>query len=287
MQLDEQEIQLAVQRALEEDVGTGDATTLSVIPHAATAIAEMRAREDLVVCGTEFIRITLEQVDEDLSIQLKHKDGDHAKSGDCLVHIEGNAAAILTAERTALNFAQRLSGIATLTRRYVDCISGTKAKLLDTRKTTPGWRHFEKYAVACGGATNHRIGLFDQIMIKDNHLATLGTDPTVTIPLAIQKARAVYPKLKVEVEADTLEQAFNAMDSGADMILLDNMSPEQLKQAVEVNQGKCLLEASGGIHLETIRQVAECGVDFISVGALTHSAPAVDIALDFKFPSFE
>jgi len=287
VQLVEQEIRLAVQRALEEDVGTGDATTQSVIPDGATAIAHMRAREELVVCGVEFVRITCEQVDEDLVLNFTHTDGDMLEPGDCIGRIEGNAASILTAERTALNFIQRLSGIASLTQRYMERIAGTNAKVLDTRKTTPGWRHFEKYAVACGGATNHRIGLFDQVMIKDNHLATLGPDPAKTIPLAIQKAKALYPKLKIEVEADTLEQAYIAMDSGADILLLDNMSPEKLKQAVNKNKGRCLLEASGGIHLESIRQVAESGVDFISVGALTHSAPAVDIALDFQLPPLE
>jgi nicotinate-nucleotide pyrophosphorylase (carboxylating) len=287
VQLVEQEIQLAVQKALEEDVGTGDATTLAVIPDGAMAIAEMRAREELVLCGMDFVRITFEQVDEHLSIRLLRKDGDVLEAGDCLAQIEGSAAAILTAERTALNFIQRLSGVATLTRRYLDRIVGTKVKLLDTRKTTPGWRHFEKYGVACGGATNHRVGLYDMIMIKDNHLATLGSDPTKSIPEAIRRAKTMYPKLKVEVEADTLEQAFIAMDAGADIILLDNMSPDKLKQAVEANKGRCQLEASGGIHLETIQKVAESGVDFISVGAVTHSAPAVDIALDFQLPPFE
>jgi nicotinate-nucleotide pyrophosphorylase (carboxylating) len=287
VQLVEHEIQLAVQKALEEDVGTGDATTLAVIPDGAMAVAEMRAREELVLCGMDFVRITFEQVDEHLSIRLLRKDGDVLEAGDCLAQIEGSAAAILTAERTALNFIQRLSGVATLTRRYVDRIVGTKVKLLDTRKTTPGWRHFEKYGVACGGATNHRVGLYDMIMIKDNHLATLGSDPNKSMPEAIRRAKTMYPKLKVEVEADTLEQAFIAMDAGADIILLDNMSPDKLKQAVEANEGRCQLEASGGIHLETIQKVAESGVDFISVGAVTHSAPAVDIALDFQLPPFE
>ena len=287
MHLVEQEIRLAVQKALEEDVGTGDATTLSIIPDGARAVAEMRARQDLVLCGIDFVRMTFEQVDENLSIRLLRKDGDALEAGDCLAQIEGSAAAILTAERTALNFVQRLSGVASVTRRYMEQIEGTKTKLLDTRKTTPGWRHFEKFAVTCGGATNHRVGLYDMIMVKDNHLATLGSDPAKTIPQAIQRAKTMYPKLKVEVEADTLDQALIAMDSGADIILLDNMSCDQLKQAVAANRGRCQLEASGGVNLGTIRQIAECGVDFISVGALTHSAPAVDIALDFQLPPLE
>lgn len=287
MHLVEEEIQLAVQKALEEDVGTGDATTLSVIPEGAKALAEMRAREDLVLCGIDFVRTTFEQVDKNLSVRLLRKDGDAMEAGDSLAQIQGSASAILTAERTALNFIQRLSGVATLTRRYVERIKGTGVQLLDTRKTTPGWRHFEKYGVACGGATNHRVGLYDMVMIKDNHLATLGSDATQTIPQAIQRAKSMFPKLKVEVEADTLEQALIAMDAGADIILLDNMSCEQLKQAVTANRGRCQLEASGGVHLGTIRQIAECGVDFISVGALTHSAPAVDIALDFQLPPIE
>ncbi|MDC0325208.1 carboxylating nicotinate-nucleotide diphosphorylase [bacterium] len=285
MQISDQEIQRAVQQALVEDVGSGDATTASVIPSESFAVAEMRAREDLTLSGIDFARITFELVDEELEVTVPHSDGQRIETGDCLLRIQGHAAAILTAERTALNFIQRLSGVATFTQKYVDHIAHTNAKVLDTRKTTPGWRHFEKYAVACGGGTNHRLGLFDQIMIKDNHLATLGPDFAQTIPLALKKARAMYPALKIEIEADTLEQASIAMDAGADIILLDNMPPETLAKAVEANNGRCLLEASGGVTLDAIAKIAETGVDFISVGALTHSAPAVDIALDFQLPT--
>lgn len=284
MQIGDQTIQKAVKQALEEDVGSGDATTASVIPVDAEAIAEMRARTNLTLCGLDFARATFKQIDEGIEISSIHKDGQRIQMGDCLLRIKGPAAAILTAERTALNFVQRLSGIATVTQQFVDRISHTKAKLLDTRKTTPGWRVFEKYAVACGGGTNHRFGLFDQIMIKDNHLATLGLKHDQTIPMALEKARAMYPSLKIEIEADTLEQATIAMDAGADIILLDNMPPALLAKAVEANRGRCLLEASGGVTLNVINQIAETGVDYVSVGSITHSASAVDIALDFQLP---
>ena len=284
MQIGDQTIQKAVKQALEEDVGSGDATTASVIPVDAEAIAEMRARTNLTLCGLDFASATFKQIDEGIEISSIHKDGQRIQMGDCLLRIKGPAAAILTAERTALNFVQRLSGIATVTQQFVDRISHTKAKLLDTRKTTPGWRVFEKYAVACGGGTNHRFGLFDQIMIKDNHLATLGLKHDQTIPMALEKARAMYPSLKIEIEADTLEQATIAMDAGADIILLDNMPPALLAKAVEANRGRCLLEASGGVTLNVINQIAETGVDYVSVGSITHSASAVDIALDFQLP---
>ena len=284
MQIGDQTIQKAVKQALEEDVGSGDATTASVIPVDAEAIAEMRARTNLTLCGLDFARATFKQIDEGIEISSIHKDGQRIQMGDCLLRIKGPAAAILTAERTALNFVQRLSGIATVTQQFVDRISHTKAKLLDTRKTTPGWRVFEKYAVACGGGTNHRFGLFDQIMIKDNHLATLGLKHDQTIPMALEKARAMYPSLKIEIEADTLEQATIAMDAGADIILLDNMPLALLAKAVEANRGRCLLEASGGVTLNVINQIAETGVDYVSVGSITHSASAVDIALDFQLP---
>ena len=284
MQIGDQTIQKAVEQAIEEDVGSGDATTASVIPMDAEAIAEMRARTNLTLCGLDFARATFKQIDERIEMTSTYNDGERMERGDCLLRIKGPAAAILTAERTALNFVQRLSGIATVTQQFVDRISHTKAKLLDTRKTTPGWRVFEKYAVACGGGTNHRFGLFDQIMIKDNHLATLGLKHDQTIPMALEKARAMYPSLKIEIEADTLEQAAIAMDAGADIILLDNMPPSLLAKAVEINQGRCLLEASGGVTLSVVTPIAETGVDYVSVGSITHSASAVDIALDFQLP---
>lgn len=196
--------------------------------------------------------------------------------------IEGSARSILTAERTALNFIQRLSGIATKATHYTEAIQGTGAKVLDTRKTTPGWRLLEKYAAACGGVTNHRIGLFDLILIKDNHLAALAKESDSPVKEAVSRSRNAYPDLRVEVEADTLDQAFEAADAGADIILLDNMPPDLLRKAVEGIAGRSKTEASGGITLSTIRAAAEAGVDYVSVGAITHSATAVDIALDFE-----
>ncbi|MEI8292081.1 MAG: carboxylating nicotinate-nucleotide diphosphorylase, partial [Verrucomicrobiota bacterium] len=190
--------------------------------------------------------------------------------------------AILSAERVALNFVQRLSGVATATEQLVDAVKGTSAKILDTRKTTPGWRRFEKYAVVCGGGKNHRIGLFDMILIKDNHLVALQNAKPNAIAAAVARARKKFPELKVEVEADTLEQVAQAVEAGADIILLDNMSPAQLRRAVKIVKGRAMTEASGGVNLQTIRGVAKTGVDFISVGAITHSARAVDIGLDFE-----
>jgi nicotinate-nucleotide pyrophosphorylase (carboxylating) len=189
---------------------------------------------------------------------------------------------LLTAERTALNFVQRLSGVATLASRFVEAIRGTGARILDTRKTTPGWRAFEKHAVACGGATNHRIGLWDLVLIKDNHLAALASEPPDPVTAAVRRARALYPGLRVEVEADTLEQVRLAAGAGADILLLDNMGPTLLREAVALVAGRCQTEASGGVTLETVRAIAETGVDFVSAGAITHSAPAADLGLDFE-----
>jgi nicotinate-nucleotide pyrophosphorylase (carboxylating) len=196
--------------------------------------------------------------------------------------IAGPARVLLSAERVALNFVQRLSGVATLTAQFVGVIRGTGAQILDTRKTTPGWRRFEKYAVVCGGGRNHRLGLHDMVLIKDNHLAALRDATPNGIAAAVQRARRSYPKLQVEVEADTLEQVDQALAAGVDLILLDNMNLEQLRSAVLKCKGGAKTEASGGVNLDSVRAIAECGVDFISVGALTHSAPAVDIGLDFE-----
>ena len=185
-------------------------------------------------------------------------------------------------ERFALNFVQRLSGVATATAQFADAVKGTRAKILDTRKTTPGWRRFEKYAVVCGGGKNHRLGLFDMVLIKDNHLVALKNEKPNAIAAAVLRARETFPKLKVEVEADTLEQVGQAADAGADIILLDNMTTAQLRQAVKLVRDRAKTEASGGVNLKTVRKIAETGVDFISVGAITHSVRAVDIGFDFK-----
>ncbi len=277
-----EEIRCAVQLALAEDLGSGDVTTLATVPADASASAAMRAREPLVVAGLSLAEAAFRELSPNAEIKRSAQDGSRMKTGETLLHVTGPARALLSAERVALNFAQRLSGVATLTARFVEAVQGTAAQILDTRKTTPGWRQMEKYAVACGGGKNHRIGLYDMVLIKDNHLAALRNARPNAIAAAVQGARAAYPKLKVEVEADTLEQVGQALEAGADMILLDNMSLEELRAAVRQCQGRAQTEASGGVNLQTVRAIAETGVDFISSGALTHSARAVDIGLDFE-----
>lgn len=282
MKLSAAEIRRAVQLALAEDIGSGDATTLATVPANAKAKAVLRARELLVVAGIEFAESAFKQLSPKIKTEKKFSDGMQANAGDTLLTISGPARAILTAERVALNFVQRLSGVATLTSQFVAAIKGTRAQILDTRKTTPGWRRFEKYAVACGGGCNHRIGLFDMVLIKDNHLAALRNEKPNAIAAAVARAREKFPKLKIEVEADTLEQVEQAVNACADFILLDNMDLKQLRMAVKIVRGRVKTEASGGVNLKTVRAIAGTGVDFISVGALTHSARAVDVGLDFE-----
>jgi nicotinate-nucleotide pyrophosphorylase (carboxylating) len=300
VELTTDEIQRAVRAALTEDIGGGDATTLAVVPKNLAARAVMRAREPLVVAGLDFAEAAFRELNRrdeicespksgtrvtrpsEIHIERCVRDGRRAKAGATLLKISGPAHAILSAERVALNFVQRLSGVATATARFVEAVHGTGATILDTRKTTPGWRRFEKYAVACGGGKNHRFGLDDMILIKDNHLAALRNEKPNAVAAAIQRAHKQFPKLKIEVEADTLEQVAQAADAGADIILLDNMTTAQLRRAVKIVKGHAKTEASGGVNLETVRTIARTGVDFISVGALTHSAPAVDIGLDFE-----
>jgi nicotinate-nucleotide pyrophosphorylase (carboxylating) len=282
VELTASEIRAAVKAALAEDIGGGDVTTLATVPKAQTFKTLMRAREPLVVAGLEFARAAFRQLSSAVKIEHLVHDGTHVGRGDNLLRISGAARAILTAERVALNFVQHLSGIATLTAQFVAAVKGTRTQILDTRKTTPGWRRFEKYAVACGGGRNHRFGLSDLILIKDNHLAALQNETPNAVAAAVQRARKIYPKLKVEVEADTLEQVAQAADAGADIILLDNMNAEELRSAVKIAKGRAKTEASGGVNLATVRAIAASGVDFISVGALTHSARAVDIGLDFE-----
>ena len=280
--LSAEEIRRAVQAALAEDIGSGDATTLATVPENAVAQAAMVAREQLVVAGLSLAIAAFEETSSALQFEQLVTDGQHVERGACLLRISGGARPILSAERVALNFVQRLSGVATFASQFVQAVQGTKAKILDTRKTTPGWRRFEKYAVTCGGGQNHRVGLFDLILIKDNHLAALRNEKPNAIAAAVQRARTKYPELKVEVETDTLEQVEQAVAARADIILLDNMSPALLRSAVELVAGRAKTEASGGVNLGTVRAIAETGVDFISVGAITHSARAVDIALDFE-----
>ncbi len=276
------EIRRAVRLALEEDIGAGDATTLATVPEKAVARAAMVAREPLVVAGLELAKAVFVELSGSVRFEGRVSDGEQADPGRKLLEVHGPARAILSAERVALNFVQRLSGVATLTAQFVEAVRGTRAKILDTRKTTPGWRVLEKYAVRCGGGQNHRFGLFDMVLIKDNHLNALRFELPNPVAAAIQRARLACPRLKVEVEADDLEQVEQAAAAGADIILLDNMTPEQLRAAIKLVNHRAQTEASGGVNLANVRAIAETGVDFISVGALTHSARAVDIGLDFE-----
>ncbi|MDX2288950.1 MAG: carboxylating nicotinate-nucleotide diphosphorylase [Hyphomicrobiaceae bacterium] len=268
----------AVTAALAEDLGlAGDLTTTATIPAEARASAVIASRKAGVVSGIAVARATFETLDNGVAFEAVAADGDSIAAGAVLARVDGPARAILTGERVALNFMGRMCGIATLTRAYVDIVAGTKAAIADTRKTTPGLRAFEKYAVRCGGGHNHRFGLFDAILIKDNHIAACGS-----LGAAVAAARAHAGHLvKIEVEVDTLAQLEAALAFPIDAILLDNMSPDTLRQAVAMAKGRVLLEASGGVNLETVRAIADTGVDLISVGALTHSAPVLDLGLDF------
>ena len=267
--------------ALKEDLGTGDVTSLACLPPEAESTAVMRARERLTVAGLDFAEEAFREMAPNAVIRRHVVDGTECPAGTVLMEVSGPSRALLSAERVALNFVQRLSGVATATARHVAAVAGTGTRILDTRKTTPGWRLFEKYAVRCGGGVNHRMGLHDRILIKDNHLAALAEAPPDPVTAAVRRAREQFPSLFVQVEADTPEQARQAADAGADGVLLDNMPPERLREALAGIAGRCQTEASGGISEATIRAVAATGVQFISVGAITHSARAVDIGLDF------
>ena len=270
-----------VRAALAEDIGPGDVTTLATVPEHATAKAVMVAREELIMCGLQLAVAAFTELAAATRVRVLVSDGERLQAGARILEVEGLARAVLTAERVALNFVQRLSGVASLAAEFVAAVSGTNATILDTRKTTPGWRELEKYAVLCGGAQNHRFGLWDMVLVKDNHLAALRDAKPNAIAAAVRRAREKYPALKIEVEADTLEQVREAVSAGADIVLLDNMALEQLREAVRIASGRAKTEASGGVNLRTVRAIAETGVDFISVGAMTHSARAMDIGLDF------
>ena len=265
--------------ALAEDIGSGDVTAKWFTGGERQASAVIIAKEECCLAGIGVCAEVFSRVDKSLRALALKSDGARLVAGDPVLRVEGPAASILTAERTSLNFLQRLSGVATIARRYVEAVRGTGAVILDTRKTTPGFRLLEKAAVAAGGATNHRIGLFDMVMVKDNHLAA-GTTPE-EIQAAIQRAKAADPALRIEIEADTVAQAkaFFQM-AGVDVVLLDNMSVGSLREAVALRPPHIRLEASGGITLANVRAVAETGVDYISIGAITHSAPAVDFSLE-------
>jgi nicotinate-nucleotide pyrophosphorylase (carboxylating) len=269
----DQATQELVDRALAEDVGGGDVTTMATVPAGTRARAVITQKAPGVVFGTDIAAAVFKTLDPDAAIERLGPIGVWRESGPVMA-VTGSARALLTAERTALNFLQRLSGVSTMTARCVEATAGTRAKILDTRKTTPGLRMLEKAAVAAGGGTNHRIGLFDAVLIKENHAEMAGG-----VGPAVLKARERAPGLLIEVECRTLAEVDEALDAGAPRILLDNMKVEQLRDAVEHVGGRAELEASGGFTLETIRAVASTGVDFISVGALTHSAPALDLSL--------
>jgi len=268
--------------ALQEDIGEGDVTAAYFIPEDRMARAFLSVRHEGVVSGVSIAEKVFSEVDPTLEVQVLVEDGSRVSEGAVLMMIEGKARSILTAERTALNFLQRLSGIASVTARYVDAVRHTRARILDTRKTTPGYRALEKKAVMDGGGTNHRMGLYDRAMVKDNHLVADGDLESLQAAIRLLKSEKDY--VEVELEADRLDQVSEFLElEGVDYILLDNMSPGDLRKAVRMREKnpRIRLEASGGVNLQTVREIAETGVDFISVGALTHSAPALDIGLDF------
>jgi nicotinate-nucleotide pyrophosphorylase (carboxylating) len=268
--------QRQIEYFLDEDIGMYDLTATIMIDEKATGLFNLNAREPMTISGITIAQMVFEYYVTDVTVEAKVADGDRVEKGAILMTVSGKAREILTAERNALNLLQHMSGIATLTAQYVDKIAGTGCQLLDTRKTTPGLRMLEKHAVVCGGGRNHRLSLDSGLMIKDNHIAVCGG-----LTAAIQKAKANVPALtKVEVECDRLDQVKEALAAGADMLMLDNMGPDMLQEAVVMVNGKIPLEASGGINLDTIRQIAETGVNFVSVGRITQSAPAVDIGLD-------
>jgi nicotinate-nucleotide pyrophosphorylase (carboxylating) len=286
--LDIAEVRPLIRMAIAEDLGRGDVTTALLFNNGETAKATIVSREEIIVCGMPVVREILHQYDKALKLTAHVRDGQSAHVGGKLGTIEGPLSSMLSAERVMLNFLQRLSGIATTTAKYVRAIRGTKAKIYDTRKTLPGWRILEKYAVRCGGGYNHRIGLYDGILIKDNHLAELGKNFPVKLKQIVQKARQIEGLKFVAVEVDHVDNQLNYVLKipGIDIVLLDNMGQWQLKHAVDMRDkmcgkdGKPLLEASGNITLDNVSAIAQCGVDRIAIGAITHSAIAADIGLD-------
>ncbi len=261
--------------ALEEDAGLGDVTSRAIFTPEDRAGAFIEAKQELIVCGLEVAARVFARVDPASKITLRARDGERVKRGARVLEVQGPAASLLTAERTALNFMQRLSGIATLARRFADAVAGSGVRIVDTRKTTPGWRALEKYAVRCGGCYNHRSSLGEHVLIKDNHIAAAGS-----LTRAVKLTRAAAPHAaKIEVEATTLAEVKEALRAGAEVILLDNMTPELIRRAVVAIAGAAVVEVSGGVRFETLRDFALPGVDVISIGALTHSATAVDLSL--------
>ncbi|HEX8960518.1 MAG TPA: carboxylating nicotinate-nucleotide diphosphorylase [Geobacteraceae bacterium] len=264
-----------IENALSEDIHTGDITTQAVVRQGGTARAILKAKEEMVLAGIQVAARVFHLLDGAISFTPRFADGERLSSGDIMAELSGDAAFLLQGERVALNLLQRMSGIATLTAQYVAAVSGTGARVVDTRKTAPGLRILEKYAVRVGGGFNHRTGLYDGVLIKENHIAAAGG-----ITEAVARARAYIPHtMKVEIETETLDQVAEALAAGADIIMLDNMDLDAMRRAVALIGGKALVEASGGVNLDTIRGIAETGVDIISVGALTHSARAMDISM--------
>ena len=269
-----------IELALAEDLGSGDITTISTIPTDRQATGRFLVKGSGIISGMTVVAAVYAAIDTSVEVTTLVNDGAAVEYGDIVATVTGPARALLSGERTALNFLQRLSGVATVTREYIQAVSGTRARIIDTRKTTPGMRTLQKAAIRHGGGHNHRLGLADGVLIKDNHLAAIGTDDRIT--RAIQAARERAPHtLRVECEVTNLHELEQALTAGADVVLLDNMDAPTMAEAVRQTNGRALLEASGGITLETIRAIAETGVDLISVGALTHSAPALDISLEF------
>ena len=268
-----------VKDALDEDGAFNDITTLATVVSDRTQRGRLVSRATGVLCGVPLALQAFRALDPKVTIRVDREDGSRLAADSSVLYLSGHARGLLAAERVALNFMQRLSGVASLTAKYVEAVKGTRAKILDTRKTTPGWRLLEKYAVRAGGGTNHRLDLSSQVLIKDNHLAAVDGD----VVLAVRRARELAPPgTKVEVECDSLEQVRKAVEAMADIIMLDNMTPAQMKECVTFIDGRVITEASGGVTLDTVRGIAETGVNWISVGALTHSAPALDLALDFE-----
>lgn len=269
-----------VTSAIEEDVGNGDITTNSLILPERQSVAQIITHEDIVFCGSNVAAEVFRHLDQDCLIKELCEDGETAPKGSVLMQINASTQSLLTAERTALNYLQRMSGIATLCSRYVQAVNDYNTILLDTRKTIPGWRLFEKYAVQCGGARNHRRTLDEMFFIKDNHLASM--EGPRRIQQAVDQARQINPNLKIEIEADTIIQAKQAADAGADIILLDNMTPKEIKEALKEIGNRAQTEASGGITIDNIREFAQTGVQFISIGAITHSASSVNLSMEIS-----
>ena len=283
-EIDWQRVDILIDLAVSEDLGDrGDTTTIACVPENARSRAVLLCKEDeMVLAGIEVAARVFKRIGKDLEFTALKKDGDLCVRGEKLAVISGSARDILTAERTALNFIQRLCGVATMSHIYARELAGSSCVVLDTRKTTPGYRNLEKYAVAVGGAGNHRIGLYDRIMIKDNHRELAALEGDGAIARAVSRARAAYPDLEIEVEADTLDEVAAAADCNVEHIMLDNMSNDEMKKAVAINAGRAKLEASGGITLKRLASIGQIGVDFVSSGALTHSVRSMDISLDIE-----